>query len=622
MNFRTIQIIVISAVILSSLSLASIESGFAYEWTKSLAAAMHFDLAFRDTSDPSPTEDPVLSLDKDRYAPGETVVVKVTDTIPNVDLDGIDITIAKIDGSPLNLTETGIDSDMFTGSFTVGETFPVVEYSRSFSLGALVNTTSDTSTEDPFAHAARASADMDVSNPGDVKISDYYWFEDPDDAFNLCFKPVIHAANIQVENGASVGSADTSVTLSYANAFLDGESIANLQMWYQKDGMGPWQKISPTFNEDFILHPSDPSEWSLDSANKTITSDPVEAGYAGQVTTGKFTLGSDVGCLGGGGGGLVRPSLVVNALAGIGGGAGGGSAYSAPQIQLSNLVLLDWIDVPLEVEETVVNHDSSVPATPYDLGYFEDFEDYPLTIDDKGFVLSGFTTTLETQTLKTNTAHTIKFMVYESEIIQHFSLYTNLRGVNDEIHESDTQILYNANQELQVVDPNGFFENVTLSVNELEDTKKEVVLEITFAKEMDTSHIIARTWDPNLYSADVHILDAWKIVSDIEEEFPTPTYPEPEIQELRSQTIPIWIKSNAAWWSDEQISDEDFVSGLEYLITNGIIVVPGVEVGSSPTTVIPDWIKSNAGWWADSLISDDDFTEAMQWLVANGVIQI
>jgi hypothetical protein len=182
--------------------------------------------------------------------------------------------------------------------------------------------------------------------------------------------------------------------------------------------------------------------------------------------------------------------------------------------------------------------------------------------------------------------------------------------------------LYNANQELQVVDPNGFFENVTLSVNELEDTKKEVVLEITFVKEMDTSHIIARTWDPNLYSADVHILDAWKIVSDIEEEFPTPTYPEPEIQELRTQTIPIWIKSNAAWWSDEQISDEDFVSGLEYLITNGIIVVPGVEVGSSPTTVIPDWIKSNAGWWADSLISDDDFTEAMQWLVANGVIQI
>jgi len=59
------------------------------------------------------------------------------------------------------------------------------------------------------------------------------------------------------------------------------------------------------------------------------------------------------------------------------------------------------------------------------------------------------------------------------------------------------------------------------------------------------------------------------------------------------------------------------------LIKNGIINVPGVEVGaSSATTEIPDWIQNNAGWWAESLITDVDFIEAMQWLVANGVIQL
>jgi len=235
----------------------------------------------------------------------------------------------------------------------------------------------------------------------------------------------------------------------------------------------------------------------------------------------------------------------------------------------------------------------------------------------------GFTTTLETQTLKTNTPHTIKFLFYESEIIQHFSLYTNLRDANDKIHESDTQILYNANQELQVVDPNGFFESVSLTVNELEDNKKEVVLEITFANTMDTSHIIVRSWDPNLFSADNYILNAWEIVSDTQVESTIPTYEEPLIEELQSTSIPKWIKNNAAWWSEQQISDSDFVSGIEYLIKNEIINVPGVEVGTgSATTEIPDWIKNNAGWWADSLITDGDFTEAMQWLIGNGVIQI
>jgi len=40
-----------------------------------------------------------------------------------------------------------------------------------------------------------------------------------------------------------------------------------------------------------------------------------------------------------------------------------------------------------------------------------------------------------------------------------------------------------------------------------------------------------------------------------------------------AQKIPSWIKSNACWWSQDQISDQSFASGLEYLIENGIIRV-------------------------------------------------
>ena len=45
----------------------------------------------------------------------------------------------------------------------------------------------------------------------------------------------------------------------------------------------------------------------------------------------------------------------------------------------------------------------------------------------------------------------------------------------------------------------------------------------------------------------------------------TPTTTEPEI------SIPNWIKNNAGWWSNGEIPDSAFVSGLQWLISNGIM---------------------------------------------------
>ena len=40
-----------------------------------------------------------------------------------------------------------------------------------------------------------------------------------------------------------------------------------------------------------------------------------------------------------------------------------------------------------------------------------------------------------------------------------------------------------------------------------------------------------------------------------------------------SQEVPGWIKNNAEWWSDGQIDDNTFVSGIQYLVKVGIIKV-------------------------------------------------
>ena len=41
-----------------------------------------------------------------------------------------------------------------------------------------------------------------------------------------------------------------------------------------------------------------------------------------------------------------------------------------------------------------------------------------------------------------------------------------------------------------------------------------------------------------------------------------------------------------------------------------------------PETSIPGWIKNNAGWWADGQIDDDSFVSGLQWLISNGIMKI
>ena len=87
-------------------------------------------------------------------------------------------------------------------------------------------------------------------------------------------------------------------------------------------------------------------------------------------------------------------------------------------------------------------------------------------------------------------------------------------------------------------------------------------------------------------------------------------------------TIPDWIKNNAGWWADGQIDDGSFVSGIQWLITNGIMSIPPTEQGAGSDDVIPGWIKNNAGWWADGQIDDGSFVSGLQWLISNGIMKI
>ena len=92
---------------------------------------------------------------------------------------------------------------------------------------------------------------------------------------------------------------------------------------------------------------------------------------------------------------------------------------------------------------------------------------------------------------------------------------------------------------------------------------------------------------------------------------------------IPSSNIPNWIKNNAGWWADDLIGDSDFVSGIQYLIQEGIMKIPPTTSGSDTgSDEIPSWIKNNAGWWSEGLISDNDFVQGIQYLIENGIIRI
>ena len=93
--------------------------------------------------------------------------------------------------------------------------------------------------------------------------------------------------------------------------------------------------------------------------------------------------------------------------------------------------------------------------------------------------------------------------------------------------------------------------------------------------------------------------------------------------------IPGWIKNVAGWWASGEISENEFLIGIEYLINNNIILLRSIPCNekiesqiTSSAEMVPDWIKNNASWWSDNLIDDIDFTNGLQYLIKHKIIKI
>jgi uncharacterized protein YjbI with pentapeptide repeats len=90
-----------------------------------------------------------------------------------------------------------------------------------------------------------------------------------------------------------------------------------------------------------------------------------------------------------------------------------------------------------------------------------------------------------------------------------------------------------------------------------------------------------------------------------------------------AENVPDWVKNTAGWWADDQIDDSAFLQGIQYLIKEGIMVIPPTEASESASSQeVPSWIKNNAGWWAGGQINDSTFVSGIQYLIKSGVIVV
>jgi len=88
-------------------------------------------------------------------------------------------------------------------------------------------------------------------------------------------------------------------------------------------------------------------------------------------------------------------------------------------------------------------------------------------------------------------------------------------------------------------------------------------------------------------------------------------------------SVPLWIKNNAQWWASGHISDDDFVSGIQFLIENDIIIIPDMpESQISQEKDVPDWIRNNASWWSYDRISEEEFLNGIKYLIQEGIIVV
>jgi len=340
--------------------------------------------------------------------------------------------------------------------------------------------------------------------------------------------------------------------------------------------------------------------------------------------------------------GFVVFFLTLGIAAGVGGGIGLLTSY--PAIRLRG----DYLAITLLAfgESIRIIGNNFTPLVGGTLGF-------------GGFIIDEISSVNDfpTQTFETGVPFELRFPFSEdngADAIDHVAVYVLHEG-DETTYDSDLYLIYDRYEPLETFDSNGYISNFTVNIVEKSPVQVDMIFGITFALPMEPSDIIVRAWDYHRRTIDYKFNQLIQVVeSDSNNEliantdltsWNSPTNDNSiidsstilrydfqskstnndsgEVSEYNTLAIPLWIKFNANWWSQEEIGDDDFVAGIKYLIERDIIIIPElVQVHHEGVKEIPSWIKYNAEWWAGDLVSDEEFVRTIQWLIQEGVMKV
>ncbi len=86
--------------------------------------------------------------------------------------------------------------------------------------------------------------------------------------------------------------------------------------------------------------------------------------------------------------------------------------------------------------------------------------------------------------------------------------------------------------------------------------------------------------------------------------------------------IPFQYKTLVTSWPNHMIDTKDYAALIRELIRLDIIKAPNYQEQETNPIHIPSWFKSNARWWADGSITDDEFGQSIQYLIQGGIVSV
>lgn len=210
--------------------------------------------------------------------------------------------------------------------------------------------------------------------------------------------------------------------------------------------------------------------------------------------------------------------------------------------------------------------------------------------------------------------------------MQHVAIYTNIQEPY-QWYNSKSYVEWDKDGPLIIKNEDSLFDTVN-ATSIIDGDMFNITFQIKFAQPMMKSDVVLYFWDYKRNGVFAEFDDMLTIVDPqealIEENTDNDLEQYAEYQNSEPIIIPSWIKNIAGQWSEDQFDDSTFVDSLEYLIQEKIITVQEHSADNPilAESEIPKWIKNNARWWSEDRVSDEEFINAIKWFIVHKIIKI